>query len=274
MQSRDTEIAGRIALWMTGLFGLATLPVPVINLFRSQPIELPLDLVVPYLFGTLASFMAYVYGRMEQSIAQQQRILRQPSQGIEVFHTSEEFLNKLIEITVGAERVSTLNLSPARGEQPNLDVYFRQVHQSIKSRRSALRSFRSIASLDTNNKLPFLVARTHELAQTGRASLAVFDQRSVSPLLHPLSMHITVKDGQSAVFLFPPVDMTGAMDSVLIRNEAMARVLQDYFNTLWQHSVRINEGTRIYLSGLEYLASMNAELRNDPHYQALKEIAR
>ncbi|WTW94319.1 SDR family NAD(P)-dependent oxidoreductase [Streptomycetaceae bacterium NBC_01309] len=241
---------------------------------RDDPIDLPLEVVVPYLFGVLASFMAYVYGRLELGIDQQEQLLHQPSPGIEVFHTSEEFLRKLIEITVGAERVSTLNLSPARGEHPNLDVYFRQLHASMRSRRTSLRSFRSIASVDTPGKAAFLVARTSELKDTGRVSLSVFDQARAGPLPHPLSVHITVKDGRSSVFLYPPVDMTGSMDSVLIRNEAVARVLQDYFNLLWSRSVLVNEGRRVYRAGLEHLAAIEPALRGDPVFQALEGISR
>ncbi|MGH4022168.1 MAG: hypothetical protein ACRDT0_23630 [Pseudonocardiaceae bacterium] len=273
MSARHTAIAGRLSLWLAGLFTLMNIPVLIINLFRTTQIEFPLDLAVPYLFGTLASFIAYVYGRTELSLENQERILRQPGQDVEVFHTSEEFLNKLIEITVGAESVSTLNLSPARGEHANLDIYFQRIHTFIKARRSPLRSFRSIASLDTKGKMSFLIARSHELAPTGQASFAVFDQKSVGPLPHQLSLHITVKDGQSFVFLYPPVDLTGAMDSVLIRNETVAKVMLDYFNVLWHKSVVLNEGKRVRLSGLEHLASIDPTLRQNQYFRLLKETA-
>jgi len=273
IRSRDTEIAGRVALWLTGSFALVTVPVPVINLFRHAPLAFPTYFAVPYLVGALTSFMAYVYGRLERTLENQERLLRQPGHGVEVFHTSAGFLAELIEITAGAESVSTLNLSPARGEQANLDVYFERVHASIRARRSPVRSFRSIASLDTPGKMAFLLARSYELALTGRASFAVFDQRSVGPLLHPLSVHITVKAGQTFVFLYPPVDLTGAMDSVLIRNEAVARVMLDYFNTLWHRSVVLNEGRRVHLAGLEHLARIDPALRHDPHFELLKEMA-
>jgi hypothetical protein len=269
----DTAIAGRVALWLAGLFAAISGVTTVANIFLNKPVSVPGEFVIAYLFGTLATFMAYVYGRLEETIERQTRILNLPARGVEVFHSSEKFLEKLIEITIGAESVSTLNLSPPRGQHPNLDVYFQRLHQYIRSRRTPLRSFRSIASIDSEAKSAFLLARSCELAETGRASFAVFPQSSLGPLDHPLSVHITEKDGESFIFLYPPVDLTGTMDSVLIRNEAVAKVMLDYFNVLWRRSVVLNEGKRVHLSGVEHVAAAVPSLRESHHYQKLREMA-
>lgn len=269
----DTAIAGRVSLWLAGLFTVIAFLVAVVNAFRANPVSVPNEIVIGYLFGTLTSFMAYVFGRFEQTVEQQTRILNLPARGVEVFHSSEKFLEKLIDITIGAESVSTLNLSPPRGQHANLDVYFQRLHQYIRGKRTPLRSFRSIASLDSEAKSAFLLARSYELVDTGRASFAVFQQPSMGPLAHPLSVHITVKDGESFVFLYPPVDLTGAMDSVLIRSEAVAKVMLDYFNMLWHKSVVLNEGRRVSLPGIEQLADAAPGLRQNHHYHLLREMA-
>lgn len=268
----DTDIAGKVSLWLFGAFTLVALPIGVLNLFTTTPIELPVELTIGYMFATLTAFAAYVHGRLDQVAEQQTHLLNQPAQGVEVFHTSEKFLEKLMEISIGAETVSTLNLSPARGEHNNLDVYFQRLHAYIRARRSPLRSFRSIASLDNSQKMRFLLARSLELVGTGRASFAVFRQTSTGPLLHPLSMHITVKDGQSFVFLFPPVNLTGAMDSVLIRNEAVAQVMLGHFDKLWQAALHLNEGRRVYAPNLELLADLHPDLRHTDEFRRLKEM--
>lgn len=269
----DTEIAGRISLWSAGLFTVVALVVVVINLFRDRPISVPGEIVLSYLFATLTSLMAYIYGRFELVIDQQRQILNLPARGVEVFHSSEKFLEKLVEITIGAEEVSTLNLSPPRGQHANLDVYFQRLHQYIRGRRTPLRSFRSIASLDSEAKSAFLLARSAELLDSGRASFAVFNQSVIGPLAHPLSVHITRKNGESFVFLYPPVDLTGTMDSVLIRNEAVAKVMLDYFNMLWHKSVVLSEGRRVSLTGIEHLVAVAPSLRETHQYQRLREMA-
>ncbi|GAA3416586.1 hypothetical protein GCM10018952_45290 [Streptosporangium vulgare] len=172
-------------MWLSGLFAIVALPVGVINLFLPRPIPVPLDLVAGYLLGTLAAFIGYVHGRLEGIRERQERLLRQPARGIEVFTTSEEFLEKLVGITVGATTVSTLNLSPPKGEHPGLDKYFTEVHNSIESRRSPLKSFRIIASVDTLQKSLWLAERSCELLTTGRVSFAVFDRDYIGPLPHP-----------------------------------------------------------------------------------------
>jgi hypothetical protein len=272
--ARETEIAGRTALWLTGLFTLVAVPMAIMNLFRRVPLALPNDFVIAYLFAILTSFIAYVYGRLEQSLKQRQELLaNQRHSGVEVFRTSEAFLEKLMEITIDAESVSTLNLSPARGEHVDLDLYFQRVHHSIRSRATGMRSFRSIASSDTRQKIEFLVERTAELAPTGRASFAVFDQHDVGRLPHPLSFHVTVKAGQTYVFMFPPVDLTGHMDSVLIRDERVAQVMLKYFDALWHQSIRLNEGRRVSRRGLDHLSSLNPTLLTNPIFLRLSERA-
>ncbi|MFY1695702.1 MULTISPECIES: hypothetical protein [unclassified Solwaraspora] len=268
----DADVAGTVSLWLFGAFTLVALPIGVFNLFTTAPVELPVELTIGYMFATLTAFAAYVHGRLDHLADQQASILNQPAQGVEVFHTSEKFLEKLMEISIGAETVSTLNLSPARGEHSNLDVYFQRLHAYIRARRSPLRSFRSIASIDSNQKLRFLLARSLELTATGRASFAVFRQTTTGPLLHPLSMHITVKDGQSFVFLFPPVNLTGAMDSVLIRNEAVAQVMLGHFDKLWHAALHINEGRRVYAANLDLLADLHPELRDTDEFHRLREM--
>lgn len=258
-------------MWLSGLFAIVALPVGVINLFLPRPIPVPLDLVAGYLLGTLGTFIGYVHGRLESIRERQERLLRQPARGIEVFTTSEEFLEKLVGITVGATTVSTLNLSPPKGEHPGLDKYFTEVHNSIKSRRSPLKSFRSIASVDTLQKSLWLAERSCELLATGRVSFAVFDQDYIGPLPHPLSLHITHKEGRVNVFIFPPVDLTGSMDSVLISDPVLAKIMLDYFNMLWHFSPKINEGKQVRAAGLERLVKLNPDIEHSVHYQTLKK---
>ncbi|GAA0974578.1 hypothetical protein GCM10009555_031010 [Acrocarpospora macrocephala] len=271
MSDDGTRLAGKLSIWLASLFAIVALIVGLINLFLDEPVPVPLDLVAGYLLGTLASFIAYVYGRSELILERQDRLLHQPARGVQVFTTSEEFLRKLVEITVGAATVSTLNLSPAKGEHPELDRYFEVVHSSIKNRKSQLRSFRSIASVDTVQKSAWLVERSCELHQTGRVSFAIFDQDRIRPLLHPLSLHITYKDGNIYVFIFPPVNLTGSMDSILISDPVLGKAMLDYYNLLWHDSLKINEGRQVRSQGLDRIVQLNPEIDANPFYQSLRK---
>ncbi|QYC45211.1 hypothetical protein Nocox_38305 [Nonomuraea coxensis DSM 45129] len=242
----------------------------VINLFVEPPIQLSAELSFGYLLGTLAAFITYVFDRTEKLMSQQERLLHQPARGVEVFHSSDEFLQKLIDITVGATSVSTLNLSPARGEHPELDRYFTEVHNYIKSKKATLKSFRSIASVDTPQKSLWLVQRSAELLSTGRVSFAVFDQQELRPLLHPLSIHITAKNDNLNVFIFPPVNLTGSMSSILISDAALARVMLGYFDLLWHDALKINEGKNVRRPGLDRLLHLYPDIESNFHYQSLR----
>lgn len=271
LRDEATRISGKLSIWLTSVFAVVALMVGVTNLFLARPVPIPADLVSAYLFGALATFIAYAYGRIESILDRQQRLLHQPAQGVEVFTTSEDFLRKLVEITVGATMVSTLNLSPARGEHPELDRYFEVVHSYLKSKKSKLRSFRSIASIDSVQKSTWLIERSNELLHTGRVSFAVFDQEHLRPLLHPLSLHITQKDGRCHVFVFPPVNLTGSMDSFLICDPVLGKVMLDYYNLLWHDSLKINEGRQARSDGLDKLSQLNPEITSNPHYQELRK---
>ncbi|WP_147425224.1 hypothetical protein [Bailinhaonella thermotolerans] len=271
LSDESTHLAGRISIWLAGIFAVVALIVGVANLLLPRPVPMPLDLVAAYLFGTLASFIAYVYGELSAISERQRRLLNQPARGVEVFTTSEDFLRKLVEITVGATTVSTLNLSPPRGEHPELDRYFEEVHRDVKNRRSPLRSFRSIASVDTISKSKWLVERSCELLQTGRVSFAIFDQDRIRPLLHPLSLHITQKNGNLHVFIFPPVNLTGSMDSMLITDPVLGKVMLDYYNLLWHDSLKINEGRQVRAAGLDRLAQLNPDIELNSFYQTLRK---
>ncbi|MDF5751656.1 hypothetical protein [Spongiactinospora sp. TRM90649] len=264
------RIAGKLSIWLAGIFAMIALIHGVVNLFLKNPVPIPLELVSGYLMGTLATFIAYVYDRSESMIARQERLLRQPARGVEVFKTSEEFLKTLVEITAGATTVSTLNLSPAQGEHPELDRYFSEVHGYIRSKKSTLKSFRSIASVDTEQKSLWLVQRSAELLQTGRVSFAIFDQDRVRPLLHPLSLHITSKRDVLYVFIFPPVNLTGSMDSILISDPVLGKVMLDYYNVLWHDSLKINEGGIVRRAGLERLRELNPDIEANVYYETLR----
>src|SRR5574341_347445 len=267
------SVAGKLAVWLSGLFTVAGLVLTVTNAFLSRPIDLPLEFLASYLFGVLASFMAYVYARLETTLDKQERILSQPAQGVETFSTSKDFIEKLIEITVGAETVSTLNLSPSRGEHQYLDRYFSEVRHYIRNRRSPLTSFRSIASLDNSAKISWVLERSLDLVDTGKVSFAIFPQAEVRSLLHPLSLHITYKHGNPFVFIYPPVDLTGSMDSILIKDPTVARIFLDYFNSLWHRSVVLNTGRQVRAGCLNLLLELDPRLETNPHFAKLKEVA-
>lgn len=202
----------------------------------------------------------------------EQRLLSQPAQGIEIFSTTDEILDRLVEVTVGADSVSTLNLSSARGTSPALDKYFAATHQYIKRQDSPLKSFRSLATLETISKARWILERAVELGPTGKVSQSVFPIESSTKI--PVGFHIVFKNQQTPfVFFYPPVNPEGMMNGFLIKNKEVAETMLKYFDLMWRTSTSVHGGKIVKREGLAEILRVDKNLEKDKNYITLNRIA-
>jgi hypothetical protein len=199
------------------------------------------------------------------------KLTNEDAQDIEVFHTTSEFLERMTEVTVGAEKVSTLNLSPAKGTSPALDKYFAAVHRYIKKQGTSLRSFRSIASLESLSKARWVLERSVELVATGKVSVSLFGPEINSSLF---GFHVVHKAGVPFVFFYRPVDPSGLMDCFLLKhNTEIANIILKYFEVLWNSSTSLHQGKRVDKQGLHLMLNVDKSLAQDKAYLALEQMA-
>ena len=203
----------------------------------------------------------------------QKHINTEAMRGIEVFSTADELMARMTEITVGAESVSTLNLSPSRGTSPALDRYFTQVHRYIKKHDSQMKSFRTLASLESISKARWILERCVELAGTGRVSTSLLPP-AVGSNTFLMGFHIVFKENQSYVFFYRPIDPAGLMDSFLLKNAEVSAIMLKYFEFLWHISTGVNYGKRIDIKGLEQILKIDPSLAQDKNFVILNDQAK
>lgn len=201
----------------------------------------------------------------------ERNLLTQPAQGIEIFSTTDEILERLAEVTVGSYSVSTLNLSPSRGKSPALDRYFSAVHGYMRATNSKLMSFRSLASLENSSKARWILERGMELLDTGRFSQSVFPFESGTKV--PVGFHIVYKAKETPyVFFYPPVNPAGMMNGFLIKNEEVANTMLKYFDFMWISSPAIHAGGIIKKEGLDEVLKMDVNLEKDKCFKKMLQI--
>lgn len=177
------------------LFGLLN-GVP----FLSQRIPTMTLLVLGIAVGYIALERRSKLDTIENTLHEiQKHINTEAMRGIEVFSTADELMARMTEITVGAESVSTLNLSPSRGTSPALDRYFTQVHRYIKKHDSQMKSFRTLASLESISKARWILERCVELAGTGRVSTSLLPP-AVGSNTFLMGFHIVFKENDPMCF--------------------------------------------------------------------------
>jgi hypothetical protein len=193
------------------------------------------------------------------------------TQDIEVFHTTSEFLEKMIEVTVGSERVSTLNLSPAKGTTSALDKYFANVHRYIKKPGTSLQSFRSIASLESLSKARWVLERSEELVSSGKVSVSLFGPEINNFLF---GFHVVHKAGVPFVFFYRPVDPSGLMDCFLLKhNTEVADIILKYFEVLWNSCTILHQGKKVDKRGLQLILNVDKSLVQNKSYLVLEQMA-
>ena len=270
LSENETKLAGQLAIVLSVGFCVTTLVIPIANHFLTKPLDISLDVSIPYVVGVTALFVTYVYGRLEYAVSKEEQVLSQPYHGVEFFYSSETFLARLTELTVGATSVSTLNLSSPLGRIEPLDNYFAHVHKYILG-GTELESFRSLASVDTPAKLDWLVKRTTLLMRSGKASFAVLRQVKVGTM--PLGFHVIMRGPDGFVFFYPPVDLTGQMQSFLIKSTGVAEMVLHYFDLLWAASPKICQGKVPSQEGLAFLGTIDPNITKSREYQVLLKEA-
>jgi hypothetical protein len=254
----DTHIAGKAAIWLGLGSSIIAIVIAVVNGVRPGTIHLSEDITLTFLLVVLTLIATYVYGRIEHIATMQDRVLAQPVQGIEVFHSADELLARLAEVTVGASTVSTLNLSPPRGASPPLDDYFLALAKYLHSVGTPLRSFRSLAHISDAPKAKWVVDRAQELAPTGKFSQAIFNTGPRN--VFPAGFHVVAKGDDYYVFIYPGISLTGMMQCFMIKNEQLYGIMLGYFDSLWSKALIIHEGKNFYdvnLTKLKDLAHLS-----------------
>lgn len=266
-----TVLTGLLAIGLSGAFALFCLLVPILNRRLAKPIDIGNDLSFPFLLSVLALALTYVYARLEQIAEKQTELLNRPFTGVEEYNSSAQLLVRLADLSVGAEKISTLNLSSPMGTHQGLDTYFHKLHAYILGHDSRLNSFQSLALVDSEAKLDWVIKRTAILNPSGHASLAILRQNNLGAI--PLGFHIVYRDGQGFVFFYPPVDLTGQMRCFLVKNTQIADIMQFYFDLLWSGSAQICAGGRIFEAGLQFAEGLFPNICSDPTFLRLRKKA-
>jgi len=199
---------------------------------------------------------------LDRKLDQAHSELAQISQhGAVFFDTAETILEKLASTVVGSESVWALNLSGQRGETPALDDYFSRVQEYILQQGTALRSFKSLANIETPQKAKWILMRANELLHTGKFSQALFPNPYKGNII--LGFAVIKKRGRYSTFIFPPVNPSGLMDGILFEDEKMGKVMVKYFEVAWASAVVLHEGRRPNSQGLPLLLEVNPGITTD-----------
>lgn len=188
--------------------------------------------------------------------------------GAEFFHSTDELLTRMTELTIGSEHVSTLNLSQHRGSSPALDRYFDQVHEYMRRTSSPMKSFRNLATLENPGKAKWVMERAIYLIDTGKMSTGVMPSVKFGFLI---CFRIVLKRGQSYVFIYPPINPGGALDGLLFRDPQITNIMLKYFDAAWGASSLLHEGKRVYEAGLGLIAQTDPNLKTEAAYIELSK---
>jgi hypothetical protein len=259
----STRLSGIIAIILSVIYSIVAIIYFLMNKggFITEP-----GFAITYWSIVFGLVIFFIYENIYIILIKQEKLLSMPATGIEIFHDSSSFLARLSDLTVGAESISTINFSPERGISPHLDNYFKNVHSYISKHSSPLKSFRSIAAIESENKAEWILQRCYELHNTGRLSLGCFKTLRTERLM---CFHIVFKDKIGYVAFYPPVPLTGLMDAVIIVNTEVAKLIQIQFEIMWEDCIHVNDGMSPIEEGLTFLSEHNKSLKNLPHYKEL-----
>lgn len=264
--------AGKCAVFMGTAGALLPVSMQLCNSSFGTQFAFGPNVSVPFFIATTTFFVAYMRTRTERILDTQEKLLAQPIQGLEKFENGEDLLNRLAEVTVGAESVTTLNLSPARGLDPRLDVYFSAVHKYLMMKKDIpLRTFRTLAALDSKEKALWLLDRCELLKGNGRISTSIMPNVLSSDF--PFGFHVVKKDGQWYSFIYPPVNPSGVMQSFMIIGDEVAGIINAQFDGLWIRSPSIHDGKAVRNVGLDAMLRKYPDLKDNDLFVALSADA-
>ena len=148
---------GYIAAVLSALFGVFTLLQGLLEY------EISGEMTVAYWSVVMSLFIFSVVESLSDQERRVTRLVNQPFFGIELYEHSSDFIDRLIDVTKDAEVVCTINFSPPRGKSRHLDKYFKEVQRLFTGHRSRLKSFMSIANIESAEKAEWILTRALEL---------------------------------------------------------------------------------------------------------------
>lgn len=257
------KASGYMAVAMAGFYGTGALVAAALSKADLDLLVSP-AVVAPYWGSTLGFFFAAVVDNGEHTEGLLTQLVRRPFHGIEFYRSAARFLPRLAELTVGAETIATLNLSPPKGWSGPLDTYFREVHAYISRADTPLESFRSLATVENRLKADWLVDRAGLFVRNPRVSLGILPGAS----RQLLGFHVVVKDGHGYVAIYPPISASGWMNAAIIANDDLARMLLELFEIVWRGGTVVLDGGNPTSGGLDVLKRQGAN-RTSPHFTNL-----
>ena len=249
------RIAGYSAVVLAGLYPTGVVLLPAIFGEGSADFLLSPGVLVSYWGGVATLATTFVVESFEKVETAEAVILAREFQGIETFYNADTFVERLSDITVGSESIATLNFSPPAGSSAALDRYFERLHAYVSSNDPRLKSFRSIASIESRQKADWIVERSARFVGNSHVSFSCFREQSA---LRLMCYHVVMKDGVGYVFFYPPVPLTGVMSAFLMVNTKVALLMKEQFDLAWAKSVPVLLGGRARCDGLELLRERGA----------------
>ena len=251
---RGHVLGGYIAATLATLFGITSV-FEIIFKF-----DIPLEATVAYWSIVFAIFIYSVTEYFSSSDSTLDRLDRTTANGVELFNHSDDFIDRLIDVTKRAEVVCTINFSPPRGKSKKLDKYFEEVSKATSSRNSKMKAFMSIANIESAEKAQWIVDRAMEAKDGSKVSLGVLKSTSAARLM---CFHIVLTGTEGYTFFYPPVPLTGVMDAAMVRHRELAEQLKKQFDLMWADCIHISDGSVVYSDGISEIKGRFNELQNN-----------
>lgn len=241
---RSYTLGGYIAATLATLFGIASILEIIFDY------SIPLEATVAYWSIVFAIFAYSVTEYFSNSDMILDKLSKTSANGVELFEHSDDFIDRLIDITKRAEVVCTINFSPPRGKSKKLDRYFEEVSKATSARNTKMKAFMSIANVESNEKANWIIDRAMEAKAGSKVSLGVLKATSAERLM---CFHIVLTGSEGYSFFYPPIPLTGVMDAAMIRHRGLAEQLKKQFDLMWAECIHISDGDVIYENSIEDL---------------------
>lgn len=251
---RGHILGGYIAATLATLFGI----ISVLEIIFQY--EISLEATVAYWSVVFAIFAYSVTEYFGSSDATLERIDKTTANGVELFDHSDDFIDRLIDITKRAEVVCTINFSPPRGRSKKLDKYFEEVSKATSPRNTKMKAFMSIANIENPEKAQWIVDRALEAKEGSKVSLGVLKATNAERLM---CFHVVLTGTEGYTFFYPPVPLTGVIDAAMVRHRGLAEQLKKQFDLMWAECIHVSDGAVIYDDGVSEIRNRFKLLSDD-----------
>lgn len=228
-----------LASRITGWTAVALAPVlPLLSIVKILPFDwaqhVDPNINLAFWAAEAGLVITYLIPQSEMVRERLDAMASRSAQGVEVFRHSDDLLKRIADLTIDAEHVATLNLSPAPSSSAPLGKYFTRVDSHLARNRSRrTRSFRSIGSCNDKHKVIAMIKRSRRLTGSDWVSLAVLPPVFSMDRFSFLGLHLVKRAEGCASFIFPRIQPSTTTQGILLFGQDIYDILIEYYNELW-----------------------------------------